>query len=73
MTDEPQYNPGGNFLRIPDDQEDVWHRGDFRCGRGRRPSRKSAATACAIATMPKPRRAIPPINVVSPGLLPHWP
>ena len=21
MTDEPQYNPGGNFLRIPDDQE----------------------------------------------------
>jgi len=20
MTDEPQYNPGGNFLRIPDDQ-----------------------------------------------------
>jgi hypothetical protein len=21
MTDEPQYNPGGNFLRIPDEQE----------------------------------------------------
>ena len=21
MTDEPQYNPGGNFLRIPDDQQ----------------------------------------------------
>ena len=21
MTDEPQYNPGGNFLRIPDNQE----------------------------------------------------
>ena len=21
MTDEPQYNPGGNFLRIPDDQD----------------------------------------------------
>ncbi len=21
MTDEPQYSPGGNFLRIPDDQE----------------------------------------------------
>jgi hypothetical protein len=21
MADEPQYNPGGNFLRIPDDQE----------------------------------------------------
>jgi hypothetical protein len=21
MTDEPQFNPGGNFLRIPDDQE----------------------------------------------------